>query len=91
MVLFAMFIAFGAVFVVCELLGRISAAFDGISDRMQQLDWYLLPIQLKFVLPTTIAFAQQSIDFPIYGSVSSNRDAFKTVLDCGCIPEGEII
>lgn len=77
-----MAIAFGVVFVVCELSERMSTAFDDISDLVQQLDWYLFTIQLKLVLPTVIAFAQQSVDFPSFGSFSSNRDTFKKVLHC---------
>lgn len=73
----AVFCAFGEVLAVCEFAGRISCAFDDISDRVEQLDWYRFPRELRQMLPLTITFTQQTIDFPCFGSTLCDREAFK--------------
>lgn len=74
---FAVFFAFGEVLGVCEFAGRISYVFDELSDRIEQLNWYRFPRELVQMLPLTITFTQQTVDFPCFGSTSCDRDAFK--------------
>lgn len=62
---------------VCEFAGRISYAFEKISDRVEQLDWYLFPRKIEHMLPLTITFTQQTVEFPCFGSTACDRDAFK--------------
>ena len=66
-------------FPMCELSGRLSSQFDEIYYLINRFDWYLLPLEIQRILPFVIANAQQSVDFPCFGSFACNRELFKTV------------
>lgn len=74
-----MFLAFGEVFIVCELSEGVVNAFDEISYLVGQFNWYLFPNQLQHVLTILIAFTQHTVNFPCFGSISCNHEAFKKV------------
>lgn len=67
------------VFVACELGHRITDAFDRIDFTIDQLDWYLFPIEVKRVLPMIIVSAQQPVSVGCFGSIVCIRDVFKNV------------
>ena len=66
-------------FLLCELCGRVSSQFDDICNLINRFDWYLLPLEIQQLLPFIIANAQQSVDFPCFGSFACNRELFKKV------------
>lgn len=76
---FEAFYAFGLVFMLCELCQRVSNAFTDINDVLEALDWYLLPAEVKQLLPIIIQFSQQPIVFEYFGTFSCDREAFKKV------------
>lgn len=63
----------------CELAGRMSIEFVKINDKIDQLDWYLLPIEMQQLLPIIMANAQQTVGFVCFGSLLCNRETFKKV------------
>lgn len=67
------------IFAVCELGQRISNAYGEIEDRIWQLDWYLLPIEIKRMLPTIILYAQRPSVIDFFGSMFCCREQFKKV------------
>lgn len=67
------------VFIACELGQRITDAFDGIDCTIDQLDWYLFPIEIKRVLPIIIVSAQQPVSVGCFGSIICIRVVFKNV------------
>lgn len=68
-----------AVFVACELGHKMSESFEEIDCSITQFDWYLFPIEIKQVLPTIIANAQQPVLIECFGSITCTRDNFKSV------------
>lgn len=64
---------------ICELGHILRNAFEEISYKIENLNWYLLPIELKQIFPMIIASAQQSVDLNIFGSISFSREDFKNV------------
>lgn len=71
--------AFGTVFFSCELGQRMYDAFRGIGDFICQCDWHLFPIEIKRMLPTSLAILQQPVALQCFGSISCNREVFKQV------------
>lgn len=71
--------ATASVFVACEVGQRLSNAYSEIADVFDQLNWYLLPIEVRRILPTIILYVQQPIEIMFFGSLSLNRAQFKRV------------
>lgn len=71
--------SFGLIFVASELCQRISSAFDEIDYEVDQLSWYLFPIEIWRMLPMIIMSAQEPITFECFGSISCERITFKNV------------
>lgn len=73
------FYGFCAVFIACELGQNLSKAFNGISSKVEQLDWYLLPPQSKRILLIIIAVSDEPVTLECFGSISLSRDVFGRV------------
>lgn len=67
------------VFLVCEIGQKIGEAFDKIDFTLNKIDYYLLPIEIKRMLPIIIAIAQQPVELECFGSIICTRDVFKNV------------
>lgn len=76
-VLFYGFWAISVVLLACELGNRISNSFDTINDEINQLVWYLLPIEIQRILPTIMINAQDPAIVAFFGSISCSREQFK--------------
>lgn len=67
------------VYLFCEIFERAGSGFEGINDVLNEIDWYLLPIDLQRMLPMILVNAQQPIQFECYASISCSRKTFKNV------------
>lgn len=67
------------IFLICELGHIVHNAFEEITYRIENFDWYLLPYELKQIFPICIVFVRQSVDFDVFGSISCSRVDFKNV------------
>lgn len=70
---------FALVILPCEIGQRLTDTFDEINFQFEQLRWYLLAIEIRRMVTTTMIFAQKSIIFECYGVLFCNRDQLKTV------------
>lgn len=73
------FIALLTAFTACEIGQRINYAFDRIYSTVDQLDWYMLPLELKRLFPMIIGITQQPIEMECFGSITCVRPVFKDV------------
>lgn len=73
------FCAFGSVSVSCELGERFASAFEGVSDLIDQFEWYQFPLEVQKLLPTLLIHTQQRIALKCFGSISCDREALKSV------------
>lgn len=71
------FYGFCAVYIACDLGQRMTNAFDQIDLKIQRFHWYLLPSDLKRILPVIIAASQQPVELECFGSTTLSRDVFK--------------
>lgn len=71
--------AFTTVLIACELGHRMNSSFERIVFTIEQLDWYLFPIEVQRMLPMIIAIAQQPVTLECFGSIMCNREVFKNV------------
>lgn len=71
--------AFIAVFISCELTGRVTSRFEDIYRTIEQIKWYLFPLKLRKILPIILMNAQEPVYFECFGSISSDRETFKKV------------
>lgn len=76
-----MFYAFCSVLVVCELGERFTIAYDGIDCEIEKFDWYSFPIEVQRLLPVLMLNAQQPVTIECFASTSTNREAFKKVIE----------
>lgn len=67
------------VFVACEMLQRFSNAFGEIDGEIEQLNWYLLPVDIQRILPTIKLYTQQAVAIEFFGSMSCCREQFQKV------------
>lgn len=70
---------FGAVFIACDLGQRMSNAFNEIDRKIERSHWYLLPSDLKRILPLFIAASQEPVELECFGSATLSRDVFRRV------------
>lgn len=69
----------GILFLACELSQRLGNAFSEIDRMIEQLDWYLFPVNIRRLLPIIIAVAQKPVNLECFGSISCDRAVFKKV------------
>lgn len=72
-------ISLALVFVACELGQRMGDAFEEIDYTIEQLDWYLFPMEIQRMLPMIIAIAQPPVLLECWGNIACTRDVFKHV------------
>lgn len=77
--LFEVTYAFGHLFIACELGQRVHQTFIEHNNMINQLDWYLIPVDIQRMLPMLINFTQQSVAFECFGSTTMVRETFKVV------------
>lgn len=68
-----------AFFICCEVGKRITNAFYELSNVIDQLDWYLLPIEMRKVLLMIMIDAAKPVQLIGFGRISSTRETFKKV------------
>lgn len=71
--------AFVALLVACEVCQRINLIFDECNEMVKQLEWYLFPAEIKRMLPLMLNFALEPIEIKCFGTMTSDREAFKYV------------
>lgn len=71
--------ALGLIFVVCELCQRVCDGFEEVNRTMDQLYWLSYPIEIRRMLTIILVFAQQPVQFQVFGSIACCRDSFKRV------------
>lgn len=62
-----------------EIGQRFNNGFVRIDDKINEFDWYLLPMNIKRMLPTMMINAQQPIYINCFGSLTCSRETFKKV------------
>lgn len=77
--LFAALYGSCAVFIVSELGERVSDAHNEVFSRMEQLNWYSMPLEMQRLLPTIICVTQHPVLLKCFGSISLSRELFKKV------------
>lgn len=73
------FYAFGFVYGCCEIGEMLCASFDEISDGINQLNWYLFPIETKQMLCTIMLIVHRPVALKCFGSILCLRESFKQV------------
>lgn len=73
------FWSFSFVFFFCEFGQRVSNAFEDLSDSLNELVWYLLPIEIQRMLPTAMIIFQSPVYVPVAGKISCSRYVFEKV------------
>lgn len=73
------FIGLILAFISCELGHRMTDAFVQINYSVDRFRWYLLPIEIKRMLPMVIRSAQEPISLECFGTTTCTRDVFKSV------------
>lgn len=66
--------------ILCELPDRISTEFDDLNDMIDRFDWYLLPLEIKKLLPMVMMNTQKSFGLTYFGSYRCNRESFRKVM-----------
>lgn len=69
------------VLLTCEVGQRFTNAFAEVDDDLTLLNFYLLPVKARRVLPMLIMYSQQPLIAQFFGSLSVTRDQFKRVSD----------
>lgn len=73
------FHAFFTVGLVCEMGERVCDMFSAIDETMDEIDWYLYPIDVQRMLPAIMIVAQKQIYVEFFGSITASRETFRQV------------
>lgn len=71
--------ALNLVLVACEVGQRVSNTFSDVDDTFEQIDWYLLPMEIQRMLQLAIMYTQEPILLKFFGSSSCTREQFQKV------------
>lgn len=74
-----LFASYVCIFVLCEFGERVMAVFEEVSIAIDQLRFYLFPIDTQKMLPTVLVVAQDGVKLSMFGSIDCNRRTFKEV------------
>lgn len=77
--MFQAFLGIAAVLSACEIGQGASDRWNEVNVTIGQFHWYLFPNELKRILPTIIAIAQQPVELECFASFSLSREVFKKV------------
>lgn len=66
-------------FGVCEFGETVGMAFNDIKIQVIELKWYLLPRNIRKMLPIILIVAHEPVEFDILGSTACSRRKFKEV------------
>lgn len=61
--------AWSLVLVLCEAGQQMIDTFGEIEEAFEQIDWYLLPIEIQRMMPQIIMYAQEPMVVRFFGSV----------------------
>lgn len=70
---------FMVVFFSCEIGQRVTNLFEEITDRFDQLNWYLFPLKVQRLLPTIMINMNEAIVIGCFGLMQGNRNQLKNV------------
>lgn len=73
------FHAFFTVGLACEMGERVCGMFGSIEETMDEIDWYLYPIEVQRMLPAIMMVAQKSIYVEFFASATASRETFSKV------------
>lgn len=71
--------AFAEVLFTSEIGQIFGDRFEDIDDKINELDWYLLPMKIQRMLPTFMINTQQSTLITCFGSLACSRETLKMV------------
>lgn len=71
--------AFTEVLFTSEIGQIFGDRFEEIDDKINELDWYLLPMKIQRMLPTFMINTQQSTLITCFGSLTCSRETLKMV------------
>lgn len=77
--LFELFDVVWSVFIACELGERACELFFSVDETLDEIDWYLYPIEMKRMLPIIMIVTQKPIYVELFGSITASRETFKRV------------
>lgn len=71
--------SYAMILVLCEFGERVRTVFDEIGIVIDEIKWYLFPVNTQKMLPTVLVVAQEPVELNIFGSIECNRRTFKEV------------
>lgn len=80
MILFQLCWSLALMLTACDLCEKTCDTYNEIGSEINQLDWYLFPLEVKKLLPMIVMNAQKPVKLECFGSViSGDRETFKKV------------
>lgn len=73
------FEAFVLIFATCELGEMVNGQFNMFNVKLNQCDWYLLPVDIQRIFVLTLVNSQNPITFCAYGNIPCSRKSLKKV------------
>lgn len=67
------------IFIACEIGNRLTYAFIEVSEEIDRIDYHLLPIEMRKMLPTILIYTRKSVALHGFGSIKYTRETFKKV------------
>lgn len=58
----------------------VTSRFDALGDKMYQLNWYTLPLDMQKDLGVVIAISRRRVFVRGYADIRSTRESFRKVI-----------
>lgn len=71
--------SFGITLFFCEFGERVRNEFEGLNDMIDELDWYLFPMEIQRMLPIIMIAAQKPVVIRGFGNIACVREVFRKV------------
>lgn len=66
-------------YICCDFGNRVTQGFEEVEIELNQLPWYLFPLDVQKNVPMMIALSQKSMLIKGFGSADCNRETYKLV------------
>lgn len=72
-------VVLGLMFFSCEIGQQITNMYEDITERFEQLNWYIFPMKVQRIMPTAMINLNETVDIGCFGMMSGSRLQFQKV------------
>lgn len=68
-------------FIYCEFSERVCTRFEAVDDKISEIEWYVLPVEIQKMAPIIMMSTQKPVFLRGFANAVLSRETFKKVTD----------